>query len=194
MRIKSYFTILLAIILFAAIVFEIKSIAEFTHTIGACKKYKYYANAKYECEKSTNAKNTEIIDNNRHIMDLCGCVKFSTISQKGNCIIMRNDNRILTYSLKYSAPVYYSYTCSVNEIHFTEKECLDKARSLVSNVIPDGISGCIHPEILNSASENFIVSVRLYFPGKENRIITVRIRRDTCHPVYFDARQIFGVL
>ena len=191
MSFKSYFTLFFLIILSVTAISEIKAFAEIASEIDKCRERTYYTNADNGIYSANDA-NAMRADESKNISMLCGCIKFSEIYKSGNCLIMRDGNRTLSISVRYSSPVFYHYSCSPKRINYTERECTDKARNLVSVIIPDEITGTGMPEILDASGEYCIETVRLYFPGDINKTVTVKIRRDTCKPIYFDARRFYA--
>ena len=172
-------------------IYGFKSLDEIGDIIGNCGNNGIFKDAENKSIGMIGCKKSDFCINNNCILKLCGCIKFSKTDYLGECCIMKSENRILVASVRYSAPVFYSYSCApIGRLH-TRSECIKAAEKIVAECIPDTASGKGKPYVNGSVTDGFTERITFVFGGKTERRVPVGLRYDTLNAVYFDARQIY---
>lgn len=187
---RTCFAFLSACLVFA-LIFSIKSFAEIADNIGDCQIKSNYANAKINKTVVIGHKKSDFNIKNSCFEKLCGCIKFSSEDFLGECCVMKSENRLLVSSVSYSAPIFYSYSCTPTGKQYSKQECIEKAKETVLACVPHKAVSLGTPVFWESRENNLTEIVTFVFSDKPECKITVGIRYDTLRPVYFDARQLY---
>lgn len=180
-----------SICIVSAAVYSFKSFVEIADNIGDCKIKSNYANAKINKAVVMGRKKSNFNIKNSCFEKLCGCIKFSSEDFIGECCVMKSENRLLVSSVSYSAPIFYSYSCRPYGRRYSKEECVEKAKKIVSECIPDRLSFGQAPVLTECTDKNLSYFAVFSVSEDPECKITVGIRSDTLSVVYFDARRLY---
>ena len=190
-RILLIIKLLFGAILFFMVIYSIISLFSISNNIDSCRKSHYFTIAENDVPRIYSGKLSNFDINIRPFSDLCGCIKFSDTGYTGDLCIMKSENRMLVASVRYSAPIYYRYDCTPESAKYTTEQCEEYAEKIVTECIPDTVSGAGVPSVKSSENEFLTEKMTFIYPEHPQCEIYVSVRYDTLKVVLFDARKIY---
>lgn len=188
--VKLIFLVILAVAVVIAGVFSFKSLAEIAEIIDKCRNDRFATIDKNKllCVDIGEMSRFDIKD--KKITDLCGCINSNEKYYLAGCCIIKNDNRLLVISLKYSSVVYYSCTVPLKYRRYTDCECINTAERILFNCVPEELCNKKKTYLaLTTPAEHGVLCE--FRTGEERDTVKICVRYDTLRVCYFDAREIY---